>query len=279
MPDAPSSPGSSLPPASRWLAGALGVGLASLFNLLVPGVAQVVPYMSFHLVLPVVAWFSRSLRVSWLAVLVSAALGNLLSVAPFGRITLSAGAVGAALAFILIQATFTLSVVLLRRVLSRSFTNPGIVLERVGMGSGCDAFDEEPGEAQHLLGGRSESRLLEQTLQRLRKSCVVTHHGGDVIAELEALLSVLCRQTPRLGERLRSRRIRMSERVGEPAQIGEQSVFQLVAREGRAGACPPQGGHPPLDELRLLLPKKSDECSGHVALLSLRKEAVFRCSR
>src|SRR5262249_11886552 len=84
-------------------------------NALVPGVAQVVPYMSFHLVLPVVAWFSRSLRVSWAAVLLSAITGNVLSVAPYGRFSFRPGAIGAALAFILIQGMFTLSVVLLRR--------------------------------------------------------------------------------------------------------------------------------------------------------------------
>ena len=100
---------------SRWLTGGLGVGLPTAFNLLVPGIAQVVPYMSFHLALPVVAWVSRSLLVSWAAVLVSALAGNVVSTASVGRLTLSPPASGAALAFVLIQAAFTLSIVLLRR--------------------------------------------------------------------------------------------------------------------------------------------------------------------
>ncbi|HZJ56205.1 MAG TPA: PAS domain-containing sensor histidine kinase [Myxococcaceae bacterium] len=113
--DASSLSAGSTPRASGWLAAALGIGLAAAFNALAPAVAQVTPYMSFHLVLPVVAWFSRSLRVAWTAVLVAALTGNLLSMPPEGVLTRTPGAIGAGLAFILIQAAFTLSIVLLRR--------------------------------------------------------------------------------------------------------------------------------------------------------------------
>jgi PAS domain S-box-containing protein len=112
-----SSPAGSRPAsrASSWLTAALGIGLATAFNALVPGVAHMVPYMAFHLVLPVVAWFSRSLTVAWVAVLVAALTGNIISMPPSGELTLTSGAVGAGLAFILIQGAFTSSVVLLRR--------------------------------------------------------------------------------------------------------------------------------------------------------------------
>ncbi|HZX42142.1 MAG TPA: DUF4118 domain-containing protein, partial [Myxococcaceae bacterium] len=99
----------------RCLVAPLALGVASGFNLLLPEVARVVPYMSFHLAAPVVAWFSRSLRCSWVAVLASAILGNALSMEPRGTLTSSRAALGASAAFILIQGAFTLSVVLLRR--------------------------------------------------------------------------------------------------------------------------------------------------------------------
>src|SRR4029450_8703572 len=86
--------------AQRWLGAALGVGAATAFNALVPGVGQIVPYMAFHLVRPGGVWFSRSLLVSWVAVLVAAVAGNVISVAPFWAPSLSGGAFGAGLAFI-----------------------------------------------------------------------------------------------------------------------------------------------------------------------------------
>ena len=99
----------------RCLVAPLALGVASGFNLLLPEVAQVVPYMSFHLAAPVVAWFSRSLGCSWVAVVASAILGNALSMEPRATLTSSPAALGASAAFILIQGAFTLSVVLLRR--------------------------------------------------------------------------------------------------------------------------------------------------------------------
>ena len=117
MPDVSRPAPRFMPSAGRWLTGALGVGLATAFNAIVPALSHVVPFMAFHLTLPVIAWISRSLRVSWTAVLVSAIIGNVWFIAPFGEPSLAAGGIGAALAFALIQGAFTLSVVLLRTVL------------------------------------------------------------------------------------------------------------------------------------------------------------------
>ncbi len=216
MPDGPPSPGHSLPPASRWLAGALGVGLAAVFNLLVPGVAQVVPYMSFHLVLPVVAWFSRSLRVSWLAVLVSAVCGNILSMPPFGRLTLTSGAVGAALAFILIQTVFTLSVVLLRRRMA----------------------DHELLLAQLRT---ERDRLLSLLAQA--PIALVIHQGPDLVHEFVSPGAQQLAQRPMLGRPLREafadlegqgllQRIEAVYRTGEPLIVSEQRV-RLRRDDGR----------------------------------------------
>ncbi len=105
-------------PAPRWKRCAvapIGVGLASAFNLLVPGVGHIAPYMAFHLAAPVVAWFSRSLSCAWLTVLASAVAANVISITPGRSGSLGAAALETGAAFILIQAGFTLSVVLLRR--------------------------------------------------------------------------------------------------------------------------------------------------------------------
>jgi PAS domain S-box-containing protein len=115
MIDASATPARAGPTPRQWALAPLGVGLATAFNFLVPAVAAVTPYMPFHLAGPVVAWFSRSFRVAWAAVIVSAVLGNILWMPPPGRLSLSPGAIGAALAFVLIQLGFTSSVVLLRK--------------------------------------------------------------------------------------------------------------------------------------------------------------------
>jgi len=216
MPDAPSLPVRSMPSARRWLTGALGVGLATAFNALVPVLAHVVPYMAFHLVLPVVAWLSRSLRVAWTAVLVSAVIGNVLFIRPFGAPSVGPGGVGAVLAFILVQGAFALSVVLLRRRME---------------------------ERELLLGQlRIESdRLLSLLAQA--PIALVTYRGPELVHEFVSPGAQQLGQRPMIGRPLREvfgdlegqgllGRIESVYRTGEPLFLSEQRV-RLSRDDGR----------------------------------------------
>ncbi|HET6980946.1 MAG TPA: hypothetical protein VFI53_02340, partial [Myxococcaceae bacterium] len=115
MVDAPPVSTRPGPTLRQWALAPLSVGLATVLNFLAPAVAVITPYTSFHLACPVVAWWSRSFRVAWVAVVASAVLGNILWIPPLGRLSLSPGAIGATLAFLAIQLGFTSSVVLLRK--------------------------------------------------------------------------------------------------------------------------------------------------------------------
>lgn len=195
-------------PASRWLVGALGVGLASAFNLLVPGVAHVVPYMAFHLALPVVAWISRSLPVAWVAVLVSALAGNVLSVPPLGRPSFSFGTGGAALAFVLIQGAFTLAIVLLRTRME---------------------------DRELLLGQLRGERDRLLSLFANAPIALATHRGPDLVYEFVSPGAERPAQRPMLGRPMRNvfpeledqgllGRIETVYWTGEPLVLLEQRV-------------------------------------------------------
>ena len=202
----PSSPATSPRPAFRWLFAALGVGLAAVFNVLVPDVAHVSPYMSFHLAAPVVAWFSRSLRVAWVAVLASSVLGNVLSIAPYGRLTLTAGAAGAGAAFLLIQAAFTLSVVLLRRHMQ---------------------------DRELLLSQLRTERDRLLSLFTHAPIAVVTYRGPDLVHDFVSPGAQRFAQRPMLGRPMREvfpdlegqgllERVERVYRTGEPLVLSEQ---------------------------------------------------------
>jgi PAS domain S-box-containing protein len=208
MTDAPSVPTRSAPSTSRWLAAPVGVGLAAAFNLLVPGVAQIAPYMAFHLALPVVAWFSRSLRVAWVSVLVSAVAGNLLSVGPLGQLTLTGGAIGAGLAFMLIQAGFTLSVVLLRRRMEdRELLLIQLRTERDRL---LSLFANAPIAVVTYRGPDLVYDFVSPGAQRLAQQPLIGRPMREVFAELE-------------GQGLLER-VERVYRTGEPLVLTEQRV-------------------------------------------------------
>jgi PAS domain S-box-containing protein len=186
----------------------LGVGLAAAFNALVPAVAVVTPYMAFHLAAPIVAWFSRSFRVAWVAVAASAILGNVLSMTPVGRLTLTSGAVGAGLAFLLIQVGFTSSVVLLRKRMQ---------------------------ERELLLDQVRTERDRFFTLFTDAPIVVVTHRGPDLVYDFVSPGTQRLVQRPLLGRKLRDvypelegqgllEIIEGVYRTGTPAAVSERRV-------------------------------------------------------
>ncbi len=207
MPAASPSP-RFMPAVWRWLTGALGVGLGTVFNALVPALSHVAPFMTFHLALPVVAWVSRSLRVSWTAVLVSAVIGNVWFMAPFGAPSLAPGQIGAALAFILIQGAFTLSVVQLRsRMKDRE-----LLLEQLRT------------ERDRLLSLLAQAPI-----------ALVTYRGPDLVHEFVSPGAQQLGQRPMIGRPLREvfadlegqgllARIEGVYRTGEPLILSEQRV-------------------------------------------------------
>ena len=218
---------------SRWLTGGLGVGLPTAFNLLVPGIAQVVPYMSFHLALPVVAWVSRSLLVAWVAVLVSAVAGNVVSTAPLGRITLTAEAGGAALAFVLIQAAFTLAIVLLRTRME---------------------------ERELLLGQVRGERDRLLSLFAHAPCAVATHRGPRLVYDFVSPGVQRLAQRPLLGRPMREafpdlegqgllERIERVYWTGEPLVLSEQRV-RYRRENGREEEIYLDGTYTPLRDAR-----------------------------
>lgn len=220
-------------PASRWLAGALGVGLATAFNLVVPGPAQVVPYMSFHLALPVVAWVSRSLLVAWVAVLASALVGNVVSMAPLGRLTLTAAAGGAALAFVLIQAAFTLAIVLFRTRMEERET----------------LLDQVRGERDRLLSLFAHAPF-----------AVATHRGPDLVYDFASPGVQRLAQRPLLGRPMRQvfpdlegqgllERIERVYWTGEPLVLSEERV-RYRREDGREEEIYIDGTYTPLRDAR-----------------------------
>ena len=220
MSDVPPFPAPAVPRARQWLVALLGVGLGSAFNALAPGVAAVVPYMPFHLILPGVAWISRSLRVAWVAVIASALVGNLLSIAPFGRLTLSAGAAGAGAAFILIQASLTLCIVLLRRRMD----------EREVL------LDQLRTERDRLLSLFAHAPI-----------AVCTHRGPDLVYDFVSPGAQRLAQRPMLGRPLREvfadpedrelvERVARVYRTGEPLVLTEARVRWRREAEGYVDA-------------------------------------------
>ena len=218
---------------SRWLTGGLGVGLPTAFNLLVPGIAQVVPYMSFHLALPVVAWVSRSLLVSWAAVLVSALAGNVVSTASVGRLTLSPPASGAALAFVLIQAAFTLAIVLLRtRMEERELLLGQVRGERDRL---LSLFAHAPFAVATHRGPRLVYDFVSPGVQRLAQRPLLGRPMREVFPDLE-------------GQGLLER----IERVywtGEPLVLSEQRV-RYRRENGREEEIYLDGTYTPLRDAR-----------------------------
>ncbi|HEY1417580.1 MAG TPA: PAS domain-containing sensor histidine kinase [Myxococcaceae bacterium] len=196
------------PTLKQWALAPLGVGLAAAFNVLVPAVAQITPYTSFHLAAPVVAWFSGSFRVAWAAVVAAAILGNILSMPPVGRISLSPGALGAGLAFVLIQLGFTSSVVLLRKRMQ---------------------------DRELLLDQVRNERDRFFTLFTDAPLVVVVHRGPDLIYDFVSPGTQRLVQRPLLGRKLRDvypdlegqgllELIEGVYRTGTPASVSERLV-------------------------------------------------------
>ena len=207
MSDAPPPPG-SMPAAWQWLTGALGVGLATVFNVLLPAVSHVAPFMAFHLAMPVVAWASRSLRVAWTAVFLSAVIGDVWFITPFGAPSLAPGQIGAALAFILIQGAFTLSIVLLRSRMGER----DLLLEQLGT------------ERDRLLSLLAQAPI-----------ALVTYRGPDLVHEFVSPGAQQLGQRPMVGRSLREvfadlegqgllQRIEGVYRTGDPLVLAEQHV-------------------------------------------------------
>jgi PAS domain S-box-containing protein len=186
----------------------LALGAATVFNLLVPAVAHVAPYMAFHLAAPVVAWFSRSLRCSWASVLVGAVIANVVSIEPPGTFSLHAGALGSGAVFILIQAGFTLSIVLLRQRMEER----EVLLGRVRT------------EHDRLLGLFAQAPF-----------AVLVHRGPDLVYEFVSPAASRMTRRPMLGRAMRDvfpdlegqGLLEVVERVyrtGEPAIFDERMV-------------------------------------------------------
>ncbi|HET9036780.1 MAG TPA: PAS domain-containing protein, partial [Myxococcaceae bacterium] len=219
-------------PASSWLGAALGIGLATAFNVLVPGVASLTPYMAFHLVLPVVAWFSRSLTVAWVAVLVAALAGNVVSIPPLGGLTLTSGAVGAGLAFILIQGAFTSSVVLLRRQLKgRDLLLDRLQTERDRL---LSLFDHAPIAVVTQRGPDLAYDFVSPGAQRLAQRPMLGRPMREVFPELQGQgLHELVERVYRTGapQVVTEQRLRYRRDVGGEEEIHVDATYSPLRDE------------------------------------------------